>query len=35
MKVFNHLDLEKKLGNINNDRYGIYDKKIISLILLC
>ena len=35
MKVLNHLDLEKELGDINNDRCGIYDKKIISLILLC
>ena len=27
MEVFNHLDLEKKLGDINNDRHGIYEKK--------
>ena len=27
MEVFNHLDLEKKLDDINNDRHGIYEKK--------
>ena len=28
MKVFNRLDLEKELSDINNDRHGIYDKNM-------
>ena len=28
MKVFNRLDLEKELSDLNNDRHGIYDKNM-------
>ena len=28
MKVFNRLDLEKELSDVNNDRHGIYDKNM-------
>ena len=27
IKLFNHVDLEKKIGDINKDRHEIYDKK--------
>ena len=27
IKLFNHLDLEKQIGDINKDRREIYDKK--------